>query len=190
MLRSFALATALLLSAPVAAQSVGEPAPDFTLTDQAGNTHTLSDYQGQVVVLEWTNPNCPYVVRHYNEDTMENLSGAWGDQVVWLAVDSSNFVTPDQSAAYMAEEGFTYPTLQDPSGDVGHLYNARTTPHMYVVDADGTLAYAGAIDDNPRGRNDAPTNFVRTAVDSLLAGQAVETAETEPYGCSVKYPES
>lgn len=191
---SAALAAALIIPAAASAQDaeavVGQPAPDFTLTDQAGNSHTLSQYQGKVVVLEWTNPQCPYVVRHYDADTMEDLATNWGDDVVWLAVDSSNFITPEASAEWAAAEGFSYPTLQDPSGATGRLYGAQTTPHMYVIDAEGTLRYAGAVDDDPRGRSDSPTNYVNAAVDSLLAGEAPAVTETEPYGCSVKYPES
>lgn len=191
---SAALAAALLVPGAASAQDaqavVGQPAPDFTLTDQAGQSHSLSDYQGKVVVLEWTNPQCPFVVRHYDADTMENLATNWGDDVVWLAVDSSHFITPEASAEFAASEGFSYPTLQDPTGATGMAYGAVTTPHMYVIDAEGTLRYNGAIDDNPRGRNDAPTNYVNAAVDALLAGQAPEVTETTPYGCSVKYPES
>jgi peroxiredoxin len=187
---AFAVATLLPLTALAQSAPVGEPAPAFTLTDQAGQTHTLESYRGKVVVLEWTNPECPYVVRHYNADTMENGATAWGDDVVWLAVDSSNFVTPESSAAFAAAEGFSYPTLQDPSGEVGRAYGARTTPHMFVIDAEGVVRYNGAIDDDPRGRNESPTNYVNAAVTALLAGEAPEVAQTEPYGCSVKYPGS
>lgn len=165
---------------------VGQPAPDFTLVDEAGQSHTLSDYRGSTVVLEWTNPGCPFVVRHYEADTMEALASDHPD-VIWLAVNSSHFNTADDSAAWKTAQGFAYPTLLDTDGSVGHLYGARTTPHMYVIDAEGTLAYAGAIDDDPRGRNDDDTNYVAAAIDALAAGQAPAVSSTDPYGCTVKY---
>lgn len=176
--------------APTEATSatVGRPAPDFTLTDQAGTEHRLSQYRGKVVVLEWINPRCPFVQRHYEAGTMTGLEQALpDDRVVWLAVDSSNFVRPEQSEAWRAEHSMAYPVLQDPAGTVGRRYDARTTPHMYVIDAEGTLRYAGAIDDDPRGRSEAPTNHVRRAVEALLAGADVPMQTTEPYGCTVKY---
>jgi peroxiredoxin len=168
--------------------AVGRPAPDFTLTDQAGQQHRLSDYRGRIVVLEWINPQCPYVQRHYQARTMTNLEQEFpDDRVVWLAVDSSHFVTPESSQEWRTQHGITYPILQDPQGTVGRLYGARTTPHMYVIDGEGTLRYAGAIDDDPRGRNEAPTNHVARAVRALLNGEEVPVQTTEPYGCTVKY---
>ena len=183
-------AAASLVSTPAHAQGieavVGQPAPDFTLVDEAGASHTLSDYRGRVVVLEWTNPQCPFVVRHYAADTMETLSTQLGDQVAWFAVNSSHFNTAADSAAFKGEQGFGYPTLLDTDGAVGHRYGARTTPHMFVIAADGTLAYAGAIDDDPRG--DGPSvNYVEQAVQALLSGAQPAVTSTEPYGCSVKY---
>lgn len=190
--RTAAVAALLALPALASAQDVqavvGEAAPDFTLVDEAGTEHTLSDYAGRVVVLEWTNPECPYVVRHYNADTMETLSAQFPDeQVMWFAVNSSHFNTAADSSAWKSAEGFDYPTLLDTEGTVGHTYGARTTPHMYVIAADGTLAYAGAIDDDPRGTNGATVNYVEAAVTSLLAGETPAVSSTEPYGCSVKY---
>lgn len=190
---ALAFAAASLLALPAFAQdaaTVGQPAPAFELPARDGSTVSLSDFAGKVVVLEWTNPDCPYVVRHYDADTMENLATTWGDDVVWLAIDSSHFITAEAANSWAEAEGFAFPTLLDPTGQVGHLYGARTTPHMFVIDGEGVLRYEGAIDDNPRGRTDAPTNYVRAAVDSLLAGQAPEVTETEPYGCSVKYPDA
>lgn len=195
MTRTFAASAALalggLIAAPAQAQDavVGEAAPDFSLVDEAGNTHTLSGYEGSIVVLEWINPECPYVVRHYGADTMETLSTTLGEDVVWLSVNSSHFNTAEDSSAFKSAEGFDYPTLLDTDGTVGHMYGARTTPHMYVVDAEGVLAYAGAIDDNPRGSSDAPTNYVAQAVAALEAGERPSPSSTEPYGCSVKYEE-
>jgi len=158
------------------------------LTDQAGTEHTLADYRGQIVVLEWVNPRCPFVQRHYQARTMASLVERFPeDRVQWLAVDSSNFVQPDDSQEWREEHGLTYPILQDPAGDGGRLYGAQTTPHMYVIDPQGTLRYAGAIDDDPRGREDEPTNYVQGAVQALLDGGEPEVTQTEPYGCTVKY---
>lgn len=182
------LAAPALVTADDPTAVVGEAAPAFSLQDESGATHTLAQYEGQVVVLEWTNPECPYVVRHYDADTMENLAASYGGQeVVWLAVNSSHFNTAEDSTTWKTAEGFGYATLLDVDGSVGHAYGARTTPHMFVVAADGSLAYAGAVDDNPRGTNDEVTNYVGGAVSALLAGETPSPSSTEPYGCSVKY---
>jgi peroxiredoxin len=170
---------------------VGQPAPGFQLTDQAGQTHRLADLRGKIVVLEWINPQCPYVQRHYQARTMTSLVSAFpSDRVVWLAVDSSHFVQPEGSEAWRTEHGMTYPILQDASGAVGRAYGATTTPNMYVIDAQGVLRYQGAIDDDPRGRVETPRNYVREAVQALLDGGAVPTPQTQPYGCSVKYEDA
>ena len=168
---------------------IGEPAPDFELTDEAGETHKLSDYKGKTVVLEWTNPECPVVQRHYEAKTMQDSIEKVDDDVVWLAVDSSNFVKPEDSKKWKSEHKVDWPQLQDPSGKVGKQYGAKTTPHMYVVDAEGVLRYAGAIDDDPHGKKDPAerTNFVVEAVTALSAGKDVPKPQTKPYGCSVKY---
>lgn len=171
--------------------TVGQPAPDFSLQDQAGVSHDLSGYRGKIVVLEWINPDCPYVQRHYRAETMRGLVDAFdGERVAWLAIDSSHFVTPEASESWRAEHGLPYPILQDASGDIGRRYQARTTPNMYVIDAQGVLRYTGAIDDDPRGRNDSPRNYVREVVDALLAGTEPPLSQTEPYGCTVKYENS
>jgi peroxiredoxin len=168
--------------------TVGKRAPEFELKDESGKTHKLSDYKGKIVVLEWTNPDCPYVVRHYEAKTMQKTWEKFGpEKVVWLAVDSSNFVKPESSTEWKGKEGFGYPVLQDPSGTVGKLYEAKTTPHMYIVDAEGVLRYNGAIDDDPRGKSEAPTNHVEQALGALLEGKDVPQTNTKPYGCSVKY---
>ncbi|WP_342377969.1 thioredoxin family protein [Myxococcus stipitatus] len=167
---------------------VGKPAPAFTLKDETGKEHSLSQYKGKVVVLEWTNPECPFVKRHYEADTMANtLKGFDAKKVVWLAVDSTGHNTPDKSAAWKKTEGFPYAVLQDASGATGKAYGAKTTPHMYVIDAEGVVRYAGAIDDDPRGKNDKKVNHVQTAVDAVLNGKPVPASTTTPYGCSVKY---
>ena len=141
--------------------------------------------------MEWTCPTCPYVVRHYDEKTMETTYGKLGkDKVVWLAVDSSNFVKADESAKWRAEQGFSYPVLQDADGKVGTTYAAKTTPHMFVIDGEGVLRYDGAIDNNPRGEIKDPTNFVEQAVTAIMSGKEIPEAKNKPYGCSVKYNKS
>jgi peroxiredoxin len=169
------------------AEHAHKMAPDFELTDQNGTVHKLSDYHGKVVVLEWTNPTCPFVVRHYKADTMTNLAAKYGEDVVWLAIDSSNFVTAESASKWAEAEDINYPILLDASGEVGQMYEAKTTPHMFVIGTEGEVLYDGAIDDDAAGKSESPTNYVEAAVASALAGQPVETAQTKPYGCSVKY---
>jgi peroxiredoxin len=195
----FALAVVVAFAAPAMAHcgkcGTGEAhaehahhmAPDFELTDHMGKTHKLSDYQGKVVVLEWTNPQCPFVVRHYKADTMTNLAAKYGEDIVWLAVDSSNFVTAESATKWAKAEGIEYPILLDASGEIGRMYEAKTTPHMFVIGTEGEVLYNGAIDDDASGKSENPNNYVEAAVASALAGQPVETAQTKPYGCSVKY---
>ena len=140
-----------------------------------------------MVVLEWINPECPYVQRHYKANTMSKTHKAIGEDVVWLAIDSSNFVKPKHSKSWREKHGFDHPVLQNPSGDVGKMYEAKTTPHMYVIDKEGVLRYQGAIDDSPMGKKDSPTNYVKQAAQAIKNGEDVPNKTTKPYGCSVKY---
>ena len=168
--------------------SIGDAVPDVSIPDENGATHKLSDHRGKVVVFEWTNPDCPFVQRHYTADTMEKLSrelGATG--VVWFAVNSTYYNKPADTIAWKKEQGFDYLTLQDQDGKLGRMMGARTTPHMFVVGPEGKLAYAGAIDDDARGRADKPKNYVSNAAVAVLKGAAFDPSSTEPYGCSVKY---
>ena len=181
---------ALAAAAPAAAGGVkvGDTAPDFALPDTSGAEVSLSDFAGKVLVLEWLNPDCPFVQRHYKAGTMKQLATKYGkDGVVWVAVNSTNYMDETTNAKFKVENELPYPILVDQTGEVGHLYGAMTTPHMYVIDSGGTLVYIGAIDDDPRGSSDSPTNYVAAALDETLAGKPVTTAETKPYGCSVKY---
>ena len=168
--------------------AVGKPAPVFSLTDQDGASHSLDAYKGKILVLEWTNPGCPYVKRHYDAKTMTATHEGVGEQVAWLAVDSSNFVKAEDAKKWRSEAGFDHPVLLDAEGAIGRAYGAKTTPHMYVIDAEGVLRYSGAIDDDPQGdKGEQAVNYVSSAVEALKAGKPVEQAETRPYGCSVKY---
>ena len=203
MYRLFALTAIILatLCSPVAAQvRINEPAPDFTLSDSNNEIRTLSEYKGKVVVLEWTNHLCPFVKKHYKGGNMQALqkkyAGEKNDKVVWLSIISSaegkeGFVRPYE-ANQIAKQNDATPNaiLLDSFGKVGRLYRARTTPHMFVVDKEGKLAYAGAIDDKPSTSADdikGATNYVLKAVNELLADKPVTTITTTPYGCSVKY---
>jgi peroxiredoxin len=193
-----ALIAALALAVPAVADHhetdhdghAMNPAPDFELADQNGETHKLSDYRGKIVVLEWTSPECPFVKRHYADGhtTMIDLAQKFDDKdVVWLAIDSSHFATAESALKWAKEKGIRTPILLDADGEVGRLYDAKTTPHMFVVGREGELLYSGAIDDDSNGKGEAPVNYVEAAVSSALAGEPVQTARTTPYGCSVKY---
>jgi peroxiredoxin len=186
------IAVAVMVAVPAMAGegvSVGDTAPGFTLTDTVGNEVSLSDYAGKIVVLEWLNPDCPFVKRHYKAGTMKNLATQnAGEGVVWLTINSTHYMDAEANAKFKADNELPYTILVDQSGKVGHLYGAVTTPHMYIIDGDGTLVYIGAIDDDPRGnKGEAAVNYVALALDEVVAGKAVTTAETKPYGCSVKY---
>ena len=200
-LRAALLVTALIVgSAGVAsAQStaeLGKPAPAFELKDVNGKTVKLSDYRGKTVVLEWFNSGCPFVKYAHEEGPLKDKAkrpGAGRADVVWLAINSS---APGKQGHGLelnknigAEWKMSYPLLIDESGAVGRMYDAKTTPHMYVIDAGGKLVYRGALDNAPLGRSkDAQTvSYVQAALDDLAAKRSVRTAETQPYGCGVKY---
>jgi len=180
--------------APATAQ-VGKPAPDFTLLDQAGVKQTLSAYRGKVVVLEWFNPGCPFVKRHYTAKTMTDLQKKYGsDKLVWLRVNSTNkdhrdYLTDSGTTAWLVAEKVTGPSLSDADGAVGRLYGAKTTPHMFIVDQAGLLVYSGSIDNDPRGSlaADKRVNYVDLALTSWKAGKDIPPTANDPYGCGVKY---
>jgi peroxiredoxin len=189
------LAASLLLAATaaLAAGEVGTPAPDFHLKGVDGKTYSLDAYKGKVVVLEWANPQCPFSDRHAREKTMTELARQHGD-VVWLAVNSTNpgsgdFMRPADYQAYLQKNSIAYPVLYDETGATGHAYGARTTPHMFIVDASGKIAYNGAIDDDPSGRKAKPerTAYVGNGLHAESTGAHPDPASTKPYGCSVKY---
>lgn len=190
-------AASLLAGAPVRAAKVGEAAPEFSSTDSNGKPVKLSQWKGKVVVLEWHNQDCPFVVKHYASGNMQKLQKEWtGNGVVWVSIISSapgkqghvdgkgaNADVEKQKAAPSA-------TLLDPKGEIGKLYGAKTTPHMFVIGTDGKLLYNGAIDDKSTpDQADIATskNYVTQALTEVLAGKPVSTPTTTPYGCSVKY---
>lgn len=176
---------------------VGQAAPDFTLTSAKGEKHTLSDYEGKFVVLEWINFDCPFVKKHYHSGNMPSLQQDYrDDDVVWLSVCSSapgkqGHFSGDALASRLKSEkwnGTAY--LLDTEGKVGRMYNAKTTPHMYVINPDGQLVYMGAIDNKPTTNAadvENARNYLVLALDAAMAGQPVATAATKSYGCSVKY---
>lgn len=176
---------------------VGEKAPDFTATDSRGQSHNLSDYAGKIVVLEWFNHGCPFVQKHYNSGNMQGLQKTYEEKgVVWLSIISSapgkqGYCTPEQADEIFQDwEAIPAAVLLDPEGAVGRLYGAKTTPHMFIIDAGGTLVYDGGIDDiRSANIDDIPkaTNYVKKALDELLAGKEVSVKTSQPYGCSVKY---
>ncbi len=186
-----------LASESMAAVDNGAMAPNFTLTDTNGNTVNLSDFKGKNVVLEWTNHQCPYVVKHYSTDNMQGLQkDATENETVWLSIVSSaegkqGFVTPEEGNKIIEETGAAQTAkLLDPTGEVGKMFGAKTTPHMYVINAEGALVYQGAIDDNNSYKPETvegATNYVSAALTSLEAGTPVEVAQSKPYGCSIKY---
>jgi peroxiredoxin len=199
-----ALAAAAILAAPrlsaakAVKAAVGSPAPDFTLTDSNGQTRKLSDYTGknQVVVLEWMNYDCPYVKKQYKTKSMQTLQqDAAAKGVVWLSIISSaegkqgHYEPAEVNKLNQERDGHAAAILLDYKGKVGKLYGAKTTPHMFVIDGKGVLQYAGAIDDTPStDAEDVPKrNYVKEAVDAILANKPVATSYTKSYGCSVKY---
>jgi peroxiredoxin len=201
MLRRTFLSIAVLAAAPLPAAfaqaNPGQPAPAFTLTDLDGRKVSLTDLRGKYVVLEWTNPACPFVQKHYGSGNMQSLQQRFtADGVAWLTINStaashSEYLKPDEQKAWLRQQGAaaTIAAL-DADGKVGRAYGAKTTPHMYVIDPKGTLVYAGAIDDK-RSANPADVkianNFVVQAFAELRAGKPLSTPSTPAYGCTIKY---
>ncbi len=196
-----ALGLAAALSSPAAlraqAPEIGKAAPAFTLLDTKGDQHSLSQYAGKYVVLEWLNYDCPYVKKHYSSGNIPGQQQKWRDEgVVWLAIVSSapgtqgHFEPADMDARTASDGSNASAVLLDPSGKVGRAYDARTTPHMFVIDPQGVLRYMGGIDDKPTARVedlDDATQLADKALEELFAGKAVTVPTSRPYGCSVKY---
>ena len=196
MKKTFVLFAAMALATAALAVEVGKTAPDFTGTDINGKTVKLSDYTGKIVVIESYNSDCPYCHNQYQTGAMQALQKDLAAKgVVWLLVNSVNpknfsHRTPEQAKQEMAAEKMDVTAwIDDGSGAIGHLYGMLTTPHTFVIDKSGTLVYDGAIDNQPDPTHDPAKarNYVREAVDDLLAGKPIAVSETKPYGCSVKY---
>lgn len=194
--------TALAITATpaAAAPAVGKPAPNFKAADVNGKPVSLSDFRGKTVVLEWNNPGCPFVKKHYDSGNMQKTqAAATKDGIVWLTINSGapgkqGHMDGAEAKAFLAKAG-SRPTayLLDASGAVGKLYGAKTTPHMYVINKAGTLVYAGGIDDKPTPRPadiQGARNHVLAALSEVKAGKAVSMATSRPYGCAVKYKDS
>lgn len=182
-------------AAASAGAEIGKPAPSFELKDLSGKTVKLADFKGKIVVLEWFNPECPFVVKHHKVNpTFRTLNEEFKSKdVVFLAINSSAKGKQGHGLELNKEKAsefkIEYPILLDESGTVGQAYGARTTPHCFVINKDGVLVYKGAIDDNNDRKEAGKTNYVKVALDAVLAGKPVEKTETRPYGCSVKYGE-
>jgi peroxiredoxin len=204
-LRKFALALTVIgtlagISSLAHAQLVvGDPAPDYSFTDVNGTAHKLSDYKGKLIVLEWTNPGCPFVQKHYSEGDMQKLQATFTESpnILWFAINSSaagkqGYAKDNTEGQAFAKDakfaGTAY--VRDPEGAFGQLYGAKTTPHMFIIDKDGKLAYQGAIDSNPSANQAdiaSAQNYVKDALIALRAGQKPKTLNSQPYGCGVKY---
>jgi peroxiredoxin len=198
LLAGLASVTLALTAATASAEvKIGQAAPAFAGVDSTGKTVKLEDYRGKTVVLEWTNHECPFVKKHYNSGNMQSLQKKWTEQgVVWLSVISSppgeQGNVPPEKANQLTQERNAAPSavLIDPKGEIARLYEAKTTPHMYVVTPQGQLAYMGGIDDKPSTKVEdvkTATNYVDAALAEVIAGQAVSTPATRAYGCTVKY---
>ena len=198
---ALALLTVVAFAAPVAAQTdqadIGEPAPDFTLEAADGETHSLSDFEGKYVVLEWLNFECPFVGKHYGSGNMQALQEKYTDEgVVWLSIVSS---APGKQGYYPPKEmieqkkrhnGNMTAILMDPDGEIGKTYGATVTPHMYVINSDGELVYRGGIDDKPTTDEadiEGATNYVDRALTAVMNGEEVSPKQAKPYGCTIKY---
>ena len=199
-MRKFLLSSVMVLlsaGAAIAAPVIGQPAPAFKGIDSNGIEHSLSDFEGKTVVLEWTNNGCPYVRKHYDSGNMQSLQAeATEDGIIWLTIASSaegkqGYLTAEETNELIQEEdAHATARILDPSGLIGSAYDAKTTPHMFVIDPAGNLVYQGAIDNDPgfkpEGIKEAK-NYVKAAWQSVAAGEPVSVTTTQPYGCSVKY---
>lgn len=197
LLSRFLAVLVLIISTAQAELKVGDPAPNFEATDTEGKKHNLSDLKGKIVVLEWTNHKCPFVIKHYTRNNMPQLQEKYtGKGIVWLSIVSSapgkeghiNSTEANEIRKNMNVKSTA--TILDESGAIGKSYDARTTPHMFVIDKEGKIAYMGAIDDKPTTNPDDITtaqNYVAKALDALLEGKKIGLTQSVPYGCSIKY---
>ncbi|HHB91853.1 MAG TPA: redoxin domain-containing protein [Thioploca sp.] len=175
-------------NSPIIPNLLGKLAPNFTLIDSGGESISLRDFKGKHVVLEWFNPDCRRVQQHYQNNSMQKLLKKYsGKEVIWLAINSSYYMNQEDNKRWRDVNSLSYRLLGDFTGKVGKLYQARTTPQVYIINPIGILIYQGAFDDNPEGDKSEPINYVEMALDESLAGKPISKPEVEPYGCSVKY---
>ena len=188
------IAAVAVLAIPMMLYAKQKPvkAPDFKLKNHDGKEVKLADYKGKIIVLEWINQECPFVKYHYEKkSTMKELAAKYKDKkVVWLAIDSTNHQKPENNSKYAKKNKILHPILDDRPGKVGKAYKAKNTPHMFIIDKNGNIAYNGAIDNAPLGKvpkDKVLVNYVDEALEELTSGKAVSIAKTKPYGCTVKY---
>jgi len=171
--------------------AIGKPAPDFSLQDQDGKTVSLSELKGKVVVLEWFNEGCPFVVKFYKDGHMNQWAEKYkGQGVVWLAVNSTHTATQESNKEIHGKWNINHPILNDASGDTARNYQSKNTPTIYIIDKEGNLAYWGGVDNKPTSETSdisGATNYVAKSLDEVLAGKPVSEPRTKPYGCSIKY---
>lgn len=187
---TFVLTTLLCLptAALQAKPEIGKPAPAFSGTDQDGKQHSLKDYLGKVVVLEWTSTECPFVLGHYEKKNMTTVYDILKDKpVVWLAIDSSHFSNAKDAKDWAGRWSVPYKTILDSDGNIGKSYGALSTPHMFVIDKKGILRYDGAVDDDVGDSKPFKTNYPFAAAKALLDDKEVLVSSTQPYGCGIKY---
>ncbi len=178
----------LLMACAVHAVEIGKPAPNFTLKDSGGEIISLSDFRGKHVVLEWFNPDCVRVQRHYQQKTMRKLARQYmGRNVIWLAINSTYYMRKEDNVRWKDTNRLHYRLLGDFSGDVARLYQAKTTPHIYIINPTGILIYQGAIDNDLLGTKAMPFKYVQVVLDKSLQGKPIIPSKTKPYGCLVKY---
>jgi peroxiredoxin len=185
-----AVAVTLFAGDEAAKDEKAKKAPDFTLQTQAGKTVSLEDFKGKVVVLEWFNNECPFVIYHYDKKTtMVDLAKKYKEKgVVWLAINSTSHQKTETNKEFAESHNLPYPILDDRSGKVGRAYGAERTPHIFIIDKKGKIAYNGAIDDSPLGKKKEDVkHYVDKALAELTEGKEVSTQKTKPYGCTVKY---
>jgi peroxiredoxin len=191
----FAIAVAVTLSLAATTPTstgpaVGQPAPQFALENQDGIKVSLATYAGKIVVLEWTNPECPFVQAHYAKHTMTDLAAKYKPKgVEWIAINSSHTITNVADKDWATKQNIPYSILNDASGTTGHAYGATNTPGMYIIGKDGKLLYRGAIDNDQEDIKTQPINYVDRALSEILDGKSVSIPMTKPYGCAVKYAE-
>lgn len=175
-------------NSPILPNLLDKLAPNFTLIDSVGESISLHDFKGKYVILEWFNPDCRRVQQHYQNKSMQKLLKKYsGKEVIWLAINSSHYMNQEDNKRWRDVNSLSYRLLGDFTGEIGKIYQAKTTPQMYIINPIGVLIYQGAFDDNPEGDKSESINYVEIALDEALADKPISKPEIEPYGCLVKY---